>query len=230
MNGFFEPDERAGAVFSQDRRHRYVLWRVWDAARPRAFVVGLNPSVADETRDDPTMRRLRGLLTENGYGGFTMANLYDRVTPYPRELVDGDLFGPDRHRVLAAEMGKCQAAVAAWGAHPLAEKGALGMMVMLSAHQLEVLCFGVTQSGMPRHPLYLPAGTKLERYEGKHFVTELPLWSSLVMPLLLELYDGAEAHQFLAAPNVALGGKTPLEAGPDETARLLRQVLDGAYL
>ena len=45
------------AVFSQDRKYRYVLTRVWDKNKPMLVFVGLNPSIADETKDDPTIKK-----------------------------------------------------------------------------------------------------------------------------------------------------------------------------
>ena len=45
------------AKFSKDRIYRYALWRIWDDTLPKLLFIGLNPSTADETNDDPTMRR-----------------------------------------------------------------------------------------------------------------------------------------------------------------------------
>src|SRR5262245_23656231 len=53
-------NEQSGAIFSDCEKYRYVLWRQWDLLDPEpcfmAFV-GLNPSTADESLDDPTIRR-----------------------------------------------------------------------------------------------------------------------------------------------------------------------------
>ena len=48
-----------GATFSADRRYRYRLWRHWSCG-PVLLVIGLNPSTADETRNDATIRRCIG--------------------------------------------------------------------------------------------------------------------------------------------------------------------------
>jgi hypothetical protein len=48
---------RKEAEFSACRKNRYALWRVWNEADPLVMFIGLNPSVADETADDPTIRR-----------------------------------------------------------------------------------------------------------------------------------------------------------------------------
>lgn len=46
-----------GATFSPCRTYRYDLWRKWSDTNPPLVVIGLNPSTADERRDDPTIRR-----------------------------------------------------------------------------------------------------------------------------------------------------------------------------
>ena len=45
------------AFFSKDRLYRYALWRIWDNELPKVLFIGLNPSTADEVKDDPTIRR-----------------------------------------------------------------------------------------------------------------------------------------------------------------------------
>ena len=44
---------KKGAHFSKSRVFRYALWRIWDKDKPAVMFVGLNPSTADETVDDP---------------------------------------------------------------------------------------------------------------------------------------------------------------------------------
>jgi hypothetical protein len=49
------------AIFSHDFLYRYMLSRVWDQLNDRRVVfIGLNPSTADETEDDPTIPALPG--------------------------------------------------------------------------------------------------------------------------------------------------------------------------
>ena len=35
------------AVFSEDRRHRYLLRKEWDTKKPKATIIMTNPSTAD---------------------------------------------------------------------------------------------------------------------------------------------------------------------------------------
>jgi hypothetical protein len=57
----FEVDtiEKRGAEFSPCGKYRYALWRIWDFKKPLAMFIGLNPSTADASKDDPTIKRVR---------------------------------------------------------------------------------------------------------------------------------------------------------------------------
>ena len=66
---------QAGAEFSPCRRYRLTLRRRWDSA-PQVLFGLLNPSTADESRDDPTVRRCIGLARSWGYGALAIGNLF----------------------------------------------------------------------------------------------------------------------------------------------------------
>ena len=74
------------AVFSPCRTYRYALSRVWAADKPYALFIGLNPSTADETLDDPTIRRCIDFAKRWGYGGLVMANLFAYRATEPSEM------------------------------------------------------------------------------------------------------------------------------------------------
>lgn len=61
---------KSEAILSVDRKYRYVLTRTWDETLPNIMFVGLNPSTADETTDDPTIRRCINFAKSWGYGGY----------------------------------------------------------------------------------------------------------------------------------------------------------------
>ena len=62
------------AVISQDERHRYSLTRRWgDGPRVCCWIM-LNPSTADATTDDPTIRRCIGFTHAWGYDALTVVS------------------------------------------------------------------------------------------------------------------------------------------------------------
>ena len=63
--------------------------------------VGLNPSTADETADDPTLTRCVNFAKSWGYGGVCMANLFAfRATQPTDMMVASDPIGSDNNKWL----------------------------------------------------------------------------------------------------------------------------------
>lgn len=144
------------AHLSPCRRYRYALWRRWGDG-PHAMFVGLNPSTADETADDPTIRRCIAYARAWGYGALCMANLFAYRATQPADmLAQDDPVGPDNDaylRRLAAEAG---VVVAAWGTHGTHGGRHRAVLDMLPGlHYLRL-----TKDGHPGHPLYLPASLR----------------------------------------------------------------------
>ena len=86
MQLFEGPD--SGAEFSQDKKHRHVLWRIWDKSKPVVMFIGLNPSKATEDDNDKTISKLIRICNHNELGGFYMLNLYTYISTKPEELID----------------------------------------------------------------------------------------------------------------------------------------------
>ncbi|TMG72243.1 MAG: DUF1643 domain-containing protein [Chloroflexi bacterium] len=151
----------SGASFSRDRRYRYRLWRRWDAARPVVAFVMLNPSTADAARDDPTIRRCIGFARSWGYGRLEVVNLFAYRATDPRSLRHvPDPVGPANLRHLAAATARARLVIAAWGADPSANDAPARKRVL---SRPELRCLGLTRSGAPRHPLYVPATARPRR-------------------------------------------------------------------
>lgn len=63
-------------IFSPCGRYRYTLWREWIGGEGFVQFIGLNPSTATDTEDDPTIRRCINYAKSWGYGGMCMTNLF----------------------------------------------------------------------------------------------------------------------------------------------------------
>ena len=144
---------QSGADFSDCGRYRYKLWRTWDDIRPDVMFIMLNPSTADATADDPTIRRCIGFAHDWGYGGVRVGNLFAWRTPYPQALRSAlDPIGRHNDSALCELAEGAALVVAAWGVHGmwLARAQTVRQRFTRPLHAL-----GVTKSGEPAHPLRL---------------------------------------------------------------------------
>jgi hypothetical protein len=121
MDLFLERD----AVISNCRQYRYLLRRTRDAVKPRARYVMLNPSTADADIDDATIRSCIRLAKGLGYGSFEVVNLFASRRP---TLLIWQL-PPSRQASTITDrsngqMARCDIAICAGGAHPMAERRA----------------------------------------------------------------------------------------------------------
>jgi len=152
---------QSGARFSEDRKYRYALWRSWDEEKGHCMFIGLNPSTADETLDDPTVRRCIGFAKRWDYGGIYMLNIFALRSTDPKVLKDHlDPIGPNNMESLKMYHSAAWKTVACWGNH-----GKLnGMDGIVKDALRNMWCFGLTGEYQPKHPLYLKGDSKLTLY------------------------------------------------------------------
>jgi hypothetical protein len=159
----------AGATFSECRKYRYRLWRVWGDPTNRLAVVSLNPSTADEFVDDPTVRRDIGFAKLWGFGALDKLNMFAwRSTDPAGLLVPDDPVGPSNNKYIIETAHAASRVVMAWGSHAkiraLLEPRAREVVAMLRACVgSELGTFGRNANGQPKHPLYLAKTTPFVR-------------------------------------------------------------------
>jgi hypothetical protein len=126
----------------------------------RALFIGLNPSWADAKKNDATVRRLNGFCLRWSVGEYAIVNMYAYRTESPKELAaKGWPVGPDNDIWIAHEAQKVDTVVCMWGAH--AQPSRVAQVWKIIKTRPQVVCFGLTKGGTPKHPLYLPNDTKL---------------------------------------------------------------------
>jgi len=156
---------RRSAVFDRTRRYRYLLRRRW-AAGPTAVFVLLNPSTADDRRDDATIRRCIGFARRWGCGSLEVVNLFARRATRPADLMRAhDPVGPDNDRYLRAAARRSDHLIVGWGGHGTYLGRARAVEILMDGVR-PVHCLGLTRTGEPRHPLRLPYATALRPYMG----------------------------------------------------------------
>lgn len=151
----------AGAIFSEDRVYRYLLWR--RGQRPSVFIM-LNPSTADELKDDPTIRRCRGYSRDWGFDGTVIANAFALRDTNPEGLYQvADPVGPDNDRyILQAASLAVGPIVCAWGKHGKLHGRGAAVLKLLRDAGYKPQAFGFNNDGSPKHPLYLKADLQLQ--------------------------------------------------------------------
>jgi hypothetical protein len=161
---FNDPPARA-AVISDCGKYRYQLFRIWSPKKPLVVFIMLNPSTADASQDDPTIRRCIGFAQAWGYGGIAVVNLFAWRATDPQELLLANgAIGPQNDYFLQQAFVDAGAVVAAWGAQPVAAARAAGVQLLAQQVGARLLCLGTTKEGHPRHPLYVAKGTPLVTY------------------------------------------------------------------
>jgi hypothetical protein len=155
----------ADARFDPTRRFRYRLDRAWDLRAPRAVFVMLNPSTADESELDPTLRRCAGFAHAWGFGGFTIGNLFALRSTDPRglrrhwEWHRESPVGPVNDLELDAMVASAGIVVCGWGTHGQFLDRADAVVKRLRG-LVDLHALALTKNGDPGHPLYLAKDRK----------------------------------------------------------------------
>lgn len=160
-------------IFSPDRFYRYTLWRDWaddcleleeregnNSAKYVQFI-GLNPSTADETKDDPTIRRCMAFAKSWGFGAMCMTNLFAYRATDPKKMKSCRLAVGQKNRTYLMQVAlEAGLIVAAWGTHGIHEYQDINVRRWIADTGRELHCLGKSKDGHPKHPLYLKADLK----------------------------------------------------------------------
>lgn len=145
-------------MFDPARIYRYTLWRKWSGGGSFVQFIGLNPSTADESLDDNTIRKCAKFAKAWGYDALCMTNLFAYRSTSPKEMMQHPSpVGPDNDAWLRYTAKDARLTVAAWSQHGNFHGRADYVASMLA--DFDLYCLKITD-GEPHHPLYLPDTTK----------------------------------------------------------------------
>lgn len=164
-----------GAHLSEDRKHRYLLWRPTGASGGKVCTfVMLNPSTADERENDATVRRCVNYARGWGYSTLKIVNLWSYRATHPADLKrmveqagvehvtrivhgqsGGGVDSANINHVRLACAGQRTLVVCAWGTHGsfLGRDSYVTSVLQSEGVQLHALAF--TKDGAPKHPVRL---------------------------------------------------------------------------
>lgn len=145
---------------SEDRRLRYWLEvEIPSGGEPAAtcaFLM-LNPSAADESATDQTVRRCVGFAERAGYGRLVIVNLFASRSPNPQTLSTGaDPVGADNDAHIREALRQAAVVACAWGnwgnrAAPRVIE--VGEMLLAEGCRKKLRTLGdLTDGGHPPHP------------------------------------------------------------------------------
>lgn len=155
------------ALISRCGKYRYTLTRVWDGELPIIYFIMLNPSRADASTDDATIRRCIGFAKLQSAGGIIVLNMFAYRATLPDDLwLADDPVGPENDSHILA-IPEDAMVIAAWGmqANVIFKQRKREMLELLGTDDRPLWCLGVTASGEPRHPVRLGYATPLDILE-----------------------------------------------------------------
>ena len=153
---FQKDDAASSAIYSDCETYRYDLNRVWDAAKGSVLFVMLNPSTADERRNDPTVERCERRARSMGYGSLWVVNIFAYRATDPRDMRRAeDPVGPGNDAAILEGLAWADRVICAWGTHGEHRGRGPEVAALLRATGRELLHLGLSKAGHPKHPLYI---------------------------------------------------------------------------
>jgi hypothetical protein len=142
---------KTGAHFSDCRKYRYSLWRIWDERKALVMFIGLNPSTANEDSNDATIKRVISIAQNLDFGGVVMCNCFPFISTDPKQLENSGNLELNL-MTLVEWSSKVADIVFAWGNFPIVKTE--GMEGVLVKKFPGAKALHINLNGSPKHPLY----------------------------------------------------------------------------
>ena len=168
-----------GAVWCPSRAYRFVLYRL-DGNPDSGSVlcaISLNPSSADEYRDDATVQQCWGFARRGGFTGLLVLNVMAVRGSDPDEVLKGPLdpVGVDNDAWIRFYAQRGSLPLPSGVEVPIdqfilscgnlgATYGRAETVARLVTEYRDLYCLGTTQKGLPRHPSRLAHDTPITLY------------------------------------------------------------------
>jgi len=145
------------AVYSECENYRYSLSRIWDPKKENILFIMLNPSTADEIKNDPTVERCERRARMLDYGAFCICNIFAWRETNPANLmaISHPIGDENNSHILEASLS-ANLIVCAWGTHGRHLNRDIEVKQLLLEQNHELHHLGLTKNKYPKHPLYIP--------------------------------------------------------------------------
>lgn len=135
------------AVFSKDRRKRYLLRMTWDECKPKACIIMTYPSTANELEIDQTSQLCRNNAVTQGYGSISIVNLFcglDQTKPESDRM---------NSSVIAEEASNTDIIIVAYGRGTLYTEEKKRLLEALKPYSDKLYCIKDSAGNKFCHPL-----------------------------------------------------------------------------
>lgn len=155
-------------VFSDDRTHRFTLFRHWGNPDDYACGISMNPSGAAENEGDPTVNGMVRRARECwGVGAYYQLNVMSIRGTYSSDLSKVAVVNlPENDDWIRQIAAKARLVVVSWGndGHKSGRGSAVEKILRDVCDPAKVFCFGTNKNGSPIHPLYQRLDAPLAQY------------------------------------------------------------------
>lgn len=149
-------DAASVAVYSDCQLFRYSLTRQWQESGRKALFIMLNPSTATEVQNDPTVERCERRARALGFGAFAVTNIFAYRATNPLLMrAQTDPVGPQNDQAIFDGVMWADQIICAWGSHGGHMRRGQRVEQFVRAQAKPLFHLGLTQSGQPKHPLYI---------------------------------------------------------------------------
>ena len=165
LESFWRDKKNGDVLYIGDDKVRFMLGEV---GTNTIICFGVNPSTANDIKDDPTISKIRKIASENNCDGWIMLNLYPQRATNPNDMhlkADRELILKNCYVIRSVFNAYPNAlTLAAWG-NAIEKrkylKECLKEIVAVDSDR-KWMCRGkLTVKGNPRHQLYVANNTEL---------------------------------------------------------------------
>ncbi|WP_018391822.1 DUF1643 domain-containing protein [Bacillus sp. 37MA] len=146
--------------------YRYSLVKVWNSSLPRAVVIMLNPSIADELKMDHSVNRCVNYLIDHDYGSIEVINLFAFIETNSKKLKASKQYvGPDNDFYIKGAINdeKTSLIIIAWGRDTIYKNRKRDVLAFLEGKCLKFF-EDSTERTIPVHISRLESEFKLKDY------------------------------------------------------------------
>lgn len=163
------------AAIDETEQYRYWLLREWNNTLPKLVFIMLNPSTADASIDDPTIKRCISFASKLNFGSIQVVNLFAYRATDPKNLKNKsiDPVGKLNDKYIIDTCRNSDLIIAAWGVNGSLNARDKYVTKLIGTNTYDLHCLGMSKDGHPRHPLYVKGDVKPMLYKEKIFHTIL---------------------------------------------------------